>query len=216
MGEIFSRARLVAACIGECDDDFLNVLSLSRMKDQHGVFDIFRAQENIRKARQLLDGREYFHRLWIVQECSFAKDLLIFCGPFTLPHSQWVERLCSDDWHEDGHIPRASRETLPGLTYSIVHFSHRMCSDLHDKIYGFLALAHPGRRARLHLDYSQPLWHTLSDFSTAMTVGIADVKIPRILYYAVRKCSQSNSPRTLLLQRMDDDSFSKECKIPLL
>lgn len=180
MGQIYSRAMYVAVCIGEVDEDFTNYLSLSEAGDNS-----VRATKIIEE----LDQREYFHRLWTVQECVLAKHIIIFCGTHIMKLYDWEARRGNGMYHGrhlDGRIfntkesytipPPYTQESRPmGLAASIVDFSGRSCSVLHDKLYAFLSMEaeeYQVERWRINVDYSKSLWEMLLEYATKMAMRI--------------------------------------------
>lgn len=154
MSEIYSQAKSVAACIGELDDTFLEILSRYPVRRE----DYFRSVE----LGQQLQTREYFQRFWVVQERAHDKRISVFCGPK-------IWRPTDDDSFLSSQMRQRSGDSSQiGFDYAVSVFSQLACSDLHDQVYALLALAHPGEREAIIPDYHQPLWSLLVDFSVAV------------------------------------------------
>jgi Heterokaryon incompatibility protein (HET) len=128
-----------------------------------------------------LCSREYWNRLWIIQEVILAADITIYCGTDQL---EWVtfssiwgelDTLISIDsyWREPTLLQihrslagqlmqrrkdfRLSRPRIYPLIDLVDTFHEARCSDNRDKIFGLLSLAQSCCRDQITVDYSKRL-----------------------------------------------------------
>lgn len=116
--------------------------------------------------------RQYWTRLWIIQEIVLAKRLWLFCGnkfiewddlPFIIAGRRpEPERTASDSLRLLQYL-KETRETKTVLPYSdLVHkFAAAHCQDGRDKLYGLLALAPADIKDHILVDYRKPLLQVL-------------------------------------------------------
>ncbi|KAK4495906.1 hypothetical protein PRZ48_013174 [Zasmidium cellare] len=174
MGQIYASAKLVAVCIGELAQDFIDLSWLQGSSQTYGPTGIGQppVPSNPSRVATQLEAREYFSRLWVVQECYLADGITIFCGPHALPHGHWAATLGKGVYRNNRNPLNRTYEKLD-LAVCVQRWSDRKCSDLHDKLYGFLSMADPLDRVCIRPDYSLPLWDMLQDYSAA-TVANAE------------------------------------------
>ncbi|KAL8735817.1 MAG: hypothetical protein Q9166_000681 [cf. Caloplaca sp. 2 TL-2023] len=87
MGSIFRRARKVNAWIGGDDEDTAQALNLiTRLLSEKDVAWSKRnpLNLNLMPLKSLLQ-REYWQRVWIIQELTLARSITIYCGKYQLP-----------------------------------------------------------------------------------------------------------------------------------
>lgn len=139
MGEIYSRAELVLACVGDHEDNSQLLFECAPSEEQMKVLWEKRErsegvwlwdprikadppQENnlarLRQAVLAFESRSYWNRVWIMQELALAKEVLVFCGPQCLSWEQLYLVCCAvgEEQYpplELGHLAKArSNETL--------------------------------------------------------------------------------------------------------
>ncbi|KAH7348823.1 heterokaryon incompatibility protein-domain-containing protein, partial [Rhexocercosporidium sp. MPI-PUGE-AT-0058] len=124
--------------------------------------------------------REYWSRLWIVQECLDAKDARIQCGNTYVSWDKLdtFRARCRFAWkysvHESALLVFGSHafklllhHTMFGLQQktplrALLHaFSSSKCVDVRDKIYGLVGLAKGG--GKLEIDYSYSVSRVFGD-----------------------------------------------------
>jgi len=93
MGQIYRSASRVVAWLGDEYDNSALAFSFIREITQgpgEGDIDIgtFAEHNPCLKALIVLFSRDYFRRLWIVQEVTLAKDVFVCCGQETMEWDQ--------------------------------------------------------------------------------------------------------------------------------
>ncbi|KAF7197273.1 Heterokaryon incompatibility protein 6, OR allele [Pseudocercospora fuligena] len=179
MGDIFSQACCAACCIGETGNDsevLWSSKALSMLSESEAYNLLFEFSQ-----------RDYFNRLWTVQECIVPPTLWLFCGS-SLP-LRWdapdgfIDKIITATSaapylsttmarFQALRVARGSRlhgEPVDPCTAVRTYCPHS-CYDPRDKIYGLLSFMSPTIRERLQVDYSQPLISVLSRYA-----GIYDV-----------------------------------------
>ncbi|KAE9364551.1 HET-domain-containing protein [Stipitochalara longipes BDJ] len=191
MGKIYGHAKTVLAWLGPGNTKTYGVFELIRQISAHynesGEFCGCRRCRRVdgtgvwQDLLQLCD-REYWSRLWIIQEVVLAKDLLFVCGGEWFPkvyHVKWDE--LSQTLHalerlQNSRIPevswirvslaaqlerqrRARLANVAGsdLLYNLV-ISHKdaQCIDLRDKVFGLHSLTKDCCKAGTPVDYNIP------------------------------------------------------------
>jgi hypothetical protein len=115
-----------------------------------------------------LCGREYWKRLWIIQEIGKARILRIHYNSKTIQWKRFIENVKSDP-KLAGSIPLRLEAQVRGpydsglnLCSLLRTYQGALCKDPRDKIYGFLGLAidiHDG----FPIDYSKSLFEVFTD-----------------------------------------------------
>lgn len=125
------------------------------------------AQEEIPKlvmAIHTLSARNYFTRLWIIQEILLAREVIVYCGESSIPYPDVLDCMsdlvvyCSDARLEDRPYDHSDQLTLSkgfsniqnvwhywptegmSLVSLIDYFAESQCAETRDRIYGVLAL----------------------------------------------------------------------------
>lgn len=192
MGDIYIRAETVFSCVGPHADDSEIVLPMvkematwirsqppeNRYKQtiaMDGLHELQSAGEkhDIEFGRKstaayiALGNREYWRRMWIVQEARLAKGCLIFCGPDTIQLADfatflrafmndraadkdfWLETwLLTDMWRVisgSSHLPRraeANGNIRPlALSKALERFDKHEASNFRDRLYALAKIA---------------------------------------------------------------------------
>ena len=141
MGAIFSGAAIVLAWLGAANDsdsvmetlDCLGKALLYSMLKGSEFYDARRDFISTKMASIPLDHveaickffrREWWYRVWILQEMALAKDVIMICGDFGMPHGIMANAYaailtCARDGHPPAEIARSLRIKLllhpPGL-----------------------------------------------------------------------------------------------------
>lgn len=177
MGRIYAAADSVYAWLGPSTLQSRQVYEfVTRAQDmRHAKVSYSKIYESDLTALDALNDiidRQYWTRLWIIQEIVLAKRLWLFCGD---SHIEWddlpfvmagrrpdLERSTSQSPKLLQYL-KETRETKALLPYSeLVHkFAAAQCQDERDKLYGLLALASADVRSRISIDYRKPLLQVL-------------------------------------------------------
>jgi hypothetical protein len=174
MGDIYGNARKVLVWLGKGNGlveeamDFAQKQSQDMRPRRKG-----HATDTNWNCLEPLLNRDYWTRVWIVQEICLAKEALIICGRKSLSwrcitalrearkhiwtrylsvgeHQFRQSLLARIDEHRNLKTPQDSR-----LWSLMESFSNSQCQLVHDKVYGFLALASDCRNASFPVDYSK-------------------------------------------------------------
>jgi hypothetical protein len=123
----------------------------------------------------------YFHRIWIIQEFLLSrKSQVLLRGPAQISLKAIIDFARS--YHAVSGQANVAKSTLTligvwveeysldqrGLLYLIDRFSRNQCTDLRDKVYGFLGLTASG--FKLRIDYSLPVEDVYLDLVMAWYV----------------------------------------------
>lgn len=126
----------------------------------HGPIDNHRIEE--------LCGREYWKRLWIVQEIGKARHLRIHYNSLTIEWDRFIENVKSHDGLA-GNIPSRLAAQVRGpyggglYLSNLLRSNHSaLCKDPRDKIYGLLGLAVDVDEG-FPIDYSKSLFEVFTD-----------------------------------------------------
>lgn len=116
--------------------------------------------------------REYWRRVWIVQEICLAQRLVVVCGASQIPWEYisglraarkhiWPQYLSKGEREFMRSLPARidqQREAKKGgciLWGLLENFQESECADYHDKVYGFLGLSDDCGRGGIRVDYSR-------------------------------------------------------------
>jgi hypothetical protein len=117
--------------------------------------------------------RDYWKRVWIVQEICLAQRVVIMCGNTQIPwnYISEVRKTRKHCWQQ--YLSKGEREFMRSLLSRIDHakethqtkgcilwtllesFEESQCQDIHDKIYGFVGLSSDCGNEDLRIDYSK-------------------------------------------------------------
>jgi hypothetical protein len=189
MGLIYSRARLVRIWLGLLDEAgpeieaaFRDLSELNRLLlrqdsnfnayDTVGISRLAGSDEDdlevpARRGLKHLCSREYWNRLWIIQEIILASSIQIHCGNLSSPwnpfrravlcHEQElgfrdliVVKLCRRKDIEKSDLS-STKESLLSL---MMQHREAKCSDIRDKVYGIHSTAWECCREAVPADYS--------------------------------------------------------------
>jgi hypothetical protein len=190
MNTIYTAATSVAVWLGPDDDDSSLAMDLLR-----GVAERADSPESITRAifseaRQRdfdaavsLFSRDYWNRLWVVQEVLNAQSITVYCGRSKLPWSVFTRASATFRRHKDDLLdnfgshggPRGRRAQLKMIDYArvlttqgpatlkidvsslhetILACRGRLASDGRDKVFGLLGILGKDHRSDIPIDYS--------------------------------------------------------------
>ncbi|KAH8706087.1 heterokaryon incompatibility protein-domain-containing protein, partial [Phaeosphaeriaceae sp. PMI808] len=169
MGHIYSRATFVAIWLGpEADDSALAVQLLQQVANNTVTPQSLRLIKNYKDSAALfaLFKRDYWKRLWVVQEVLLAQKKLVYCGYSVFPWA--VYRQASDvfwDRESDPHIRQGpssfpDRSALVQLGDESLLEVMRVCrkklsENPRDKVFGILGLLPEATQREFPVDYDQ-------------------------------------------------------------
>lgn len=200
MGEIYSRAGLVIACVGPHADDSEFLVAKARetadlkydckamlggdfmCRDCQSPWEAWtlslgaKSLTRLSNACQAFARREYWTRIWIIQEVAKASSLQVLCGddmlPWTALHNledfltmemeeikslfKKYRSLPSLDSYEMHQVFRAKKDKVP-IDEVFTRFSGSKCFHPRDRVYGLLSLIEsPTDRAAILPNYTAP------------------------------------------------------------
>lgn len=125
--------------------------------------------------------RDYWKRVWIVQEVCLAREVVIVCGRTQAPwaHVSELHRARKHIWTGYLSIEELDfrRSRLAHITNVQINsqtkgcslwtllesFRELQCHQIHDKIYGFLGLANDNSNNKMQIDYSKSVQELFED-----------------------------------------------------
>jgi hypothetical protein len=188
MTSIYSKAYTVAIWLGpEADNSNMALELLSEIvKSQESSA---RIREIIKspihracfKALVVLFDRDYWKRLWVVQEVMNAKDITVYCGPYALPWDTYATasrlfwqyqpdliRAFLNPWHLSQELSSSGQtwaEMLgafgpgrltsgsKGLLEALLYHRGKSCAEPRDRVYGILGILSANERSQFLVDY---------------------------------------------------------------
>jgi hypothetical protein len=193
MDQIYHSADAVYAWIGpmtvDSEEFFENVQIISghqnksiRTTQNHDSY------ENLMNRYHDIAARDYWRRLWIIQEFVLARNLWIFCGPAVTNWKQFEYAITLRVEHlrfaRDNHLSnaaslhsllRARSVTRTDSLSNLVHrFKSSQCHDSRDRIFGLLSLADKADVDAVKVDYGKPLLQVLLETCTLWSEALAD------------------------------------------
>ncbi|KAJ4369142.1 hypothetical protein N0V83_006226 [Neocucurbitaria cava] len=166
MGYIYSRAKHVAVWLGpDADDSQLAISLLERNVSKQRI----RAVENPDSAAlRSLFKRDYWNRLWVVQEVFLARKKWVFCGTSKLPWEAY-EHASDAFWgHESDVQLRQGPSSFPNVASLIGLGANSLLEVLRacrkklsenprDKVFGVLGMLPEETRREIPVNYDQPV-----------------------------------------------------------
>jgi hypothetical protein len=153
--------------------------------------------------------REWWHRVWVIQEAVLARDALVVCGSHIIQWADIVKALKAFEWmilYVDSNQKYRQTYSYIGSFYrDVSHFALASSSasgesmglrelmlftsmtdsikatDARDRIYGLLGLLKENERARISVDYSSK--NKLSHILTSIAYSLIGENGPDILSY---------------------------------
>jgi hypothetical protein len=174
MADIYSQARLVIAWLGpeaETSQAALQFLAYCYHRPRNRR----ELTENPGwDALEDLYQRDYWKRVWIVQEICLAREVIIVCGNTRVPWTYVTELRKSRMHCWTQYLSKGERGFMRSLLARIDHarethqkkggcilwtllesFEESECQEIHDRIYGFLGLASDYYNEGLPVDYTR-------------------------------------------------------------
>ncbi|KAI1769813.1 heterokaryon incompatibility protein-domain-containing protein, partial [Hypoxylon cercidicola] len=162
MGLIFSEARITIVWLGPAEDESDFAME-SLETDLHALneedvalFDQNGLRHNMNRTIESLLSRDYFSRMWVVQEVLLARDILILCGSkCRIWHdlSRYAKGNLTLEHPFKPSIPNAAQAIITArdnlmfkmnprhsLDTFLMRFGAGKCSDIRDRVYGLLGL----------------------------------------------------------------------------
>jgi hypothetical protein len=176
MGQIYSGAMSVAIWIGpEYEDSALALQLLQKVAENSVSPQRIRSTCNLDSLALLnLFKRDYWKRLWVVQEVLLANNKMVYCGYSIFPWE--VYRRAADafwDKDSDPHIRQGpssfpDRDTLNKLGDESLLEVMRTCrkklsENSRDKVFGILGLLSDATQRDFPVDYSQSVKTVYTD-----------------------------------------------------
>lgn len=165
MGRIYSQAFGVIVWLGGRADN--SDLAMGCLKTiPFRLPTISSAEET--SLRKLL-GREYWKRMWILQEYGLASELTIWCGDKSVDWRAFEELIMKDRsyqefsaaWVIDCRTARRTNDPPRQILIALVAaFLKRKCVDPRDTVYALLGIASDCKQGELKPDYSKSLFAT--------------------------------------------------------
>ncbi|KAM0074754.1 hypothetical protein ACKRZS_013134 [Fusarium odoratissimum] len=175
MGETFTKAVGVISWLGPAKDDSdLAMALMSNTTSLQAKLPSFDRDSRQLKSLLALCHRQYWRRVWIIQELYLAKSYVVWCGAKSIPDAEFEESLAtlnglssphsSDFMHNPANHHRMAR--LFGSTDWINNLrrwiyvclrGNFQCTREHDLIYALLDISEDYARApwSLSVDYSK-------------------------------------------------------------
>ncbi|KAH5216969.1 hypothetical protein HBH68_056640 [Parastagonospora nodorum] len=191
MGQIYSQAETVAVCLGpEADDSPAAMKLLDKLASKTVSPQSIRSREDARGSAALaaLFKRQYWKRLWVVQEVFLASKKMVYCGDAVFPwevYQQAADAFWGGD--SDLHV-REGPSSFPDINkllqlgdeslLEVMRACRRKLSENpRDKVFGILGLLPAATQRELRVDYSQPTKGVYTDVVDLLlsTTGQIDV-----------------------------------------
>lgn len=177
MGKIFSSAIMVWAYLGEDENDKDEVLSCLRIisspiQSGEPTYQILR---RLASERHSIFNRDYFSRVWIIQEFILAKRVVFICGSLYFDsgilvrlansHFQGSRQILESQpllanqasklFHlRSGYIEKGPRWPLVRI---LSHFRGHTCTRARDHLFALLSLAYDASSPGLDPNYDDPI-----------------------------------------------------------
>ncbi|KAI0387756.1 heterokaryon incompatibility protein-domain-containing protein [Hypomontagnella monticulosa] len=161
MGLIFSKACITIAWLGPAEDgsDFaMETLAthLYLVAEEDKALSGQKLRREMDRAIHSLLSRDYFSRMWIVQEILLSRNVWVLCGSKCRPWpslSRYAERNLTPNHNFQPSIPNAAQALITArnsllsgkypwhsLDILLMWFGAGKCSDARDRVYGLLGL----------------------------------------------------------------------------
>ncbi|QDS72150.1 hypothetical protein FKW77_004359 [Venturia effusa] len=157
MGAIYRRAEVTVAWLGlasdRTNDVFQSFTKILEDKERWPQPDDFGSVPQQAEAEMFaLLGREYWYRVWIIQELALSKQVIVMCGSFqtTWATIEAALQMTTFRGHESlDHLRNIARlrknivEDKPVHIYeALYHSCHSLASEPRDKVFALLGLAY--------------------------------------------------------------------------
>lgn len=204
---IYRQAQEVIVWLGEAGDIEESALEEKELATSRSALDISR-----------LLSRDYWNRVWIIQELAAALSIHLLCGTYSMPwhtvegvveQNQTMlpfDRLSKIESSNDDGLgePRANFERIlrlrrnqqagkPTTMFEALYLSaHAQATDARDKLYALLGLAFDGARLVPHPNYNLSTEDVYHQFSSELLQGGYPLDVVHLR--SVRRGVESFSP----------------------
>lgn len=148
MGRIYASAKDVLACVGPHANGS-ELLRGRHLQLEQQDFDNA-TKKAVGRVLRAFWKRDYWRRLWIVQELELAKQIKILCGPDILGFRDFSLLPWRDNWEEhlvciEGFVYRIARgwRARSPLWKTISKYINALCADPRDHVYALLSITSP-------------------------------------------------------------------------
>jgi hypothetical protein len=138
--------------------------------------------------------RPWFGRLWIVQEVTSAKEILILCGKFDIPWRKFYDGvkfakevdIAIPNYKRPAYICwspfilRLEQKREVDILYLLQEYHYAGCADARDKIFGHFGLTH-----LTHLDSLRSLRNEFASIGITPDYSMKDSDVYRKLAYGI-------------------------------
>jgi hypothetical protein len=208
MADIYRRAQHVLVWLGIVDGIETRPKSSSKRSSFRLTGRESRTQENKTQEEKdredaeyhrLLCLKTYWTRVWIVQEVGAATDLELHWDLRPKNSKKLISKSESwdrffDESRPSGALPNRATELAKqrkgrhGDAFLLANLikagADALCELPHDKIYGFVAIAHDCEDGSFPVDYSKPLWKVYEDFVRFQYASANEVATKSIVHFS--------------------------------
>jgi hypothetical protein len=182
MADIYSNARRVLAWLGSETATSRDAFDFLRKAASFDAPTRDQLKEDLGwKALEDLSQREYWKRVWIVQEICLGPHVTLICGADQIPWRYlselrkarmhiWPQNLSQGERAFMKSLParidyqRHARQRSNCILWAVLEtFMYSQCQDIHDKIYGFLGLSNDCGGRGLPISYSKSVRELFED-----------------------------------------------------
>ncbi|TVY90273.1 Heterokaryon incompatibility protein 6,OR allele [Lachnellula willkommii] len=201
MADIYRRAQRVLVWLGIIDEiEHARPKGSSRMmaRGRENKTPDEKVRDDVEYHRALC-SKPYWTRVWIVQEVGAAADLELNWDIRSKNSKKLISK--SESWNHFFDETRSSaplsnratelakqREGRHGDAFLLANLveagADALCELPHDKIYGFVAIAHDCEDGSFPVDYSKPLWSLYEDFVKFQYASVRDVAAKSIVHFS--------------------------------
>ncbi|KAH8587428.1 heterokaryon incompatibility protein-domain-containing protein [Bisporella sp. PMI_857] len=201
MRDIYANAKKVLAWVGEADDTSPLAFDTLHQFAFDGDVDAVRLSlepdiEERRLAIQLFLEREYFFRMWIVQEVVAAREVIILCGPLSIDFDKMIfamRRMTGSGfyafsgaaanltyvshWRDAYHELGDSSDSEELDLRLFLDTRDRSATNARDKIYSLRGIARERISKGINVDYGASVEQVFTDFSKLILRVRPDLQI---------------------------------------
>lgn len=159
MGNIYSRARMVVAWLGDNQELAIALKALRKRFTPRSMNPFPKDYYKHHKRREdcpLLTTHEYWKRAWIVQEILLARSVVLLAANARFNIALLPEGWYSTYSHIGPLLSPMSNDIPPNLLSRLHQFRVKECAVPYDRIYSLLSLCE--RTPEIEVDYNIPAW----------------------------------------------------------
>lgn len=115
-------------------------------------------------------NKPYWKRLWVIQEFALAREIELHFGGYSTKLAEYLREIGQHgSMDKERHMYQLNKKRLGRhgdsnkLEQLLEDFQAAQCTEVRDKIYGFLGLAHDCEDSNIVADYSKPVYELYSD-----------------------------------------------------